>query len=94
VYILSGEDIGGAGILSREDAETALSRCVVPVLLIAARPAALKLPSDQFPFAASGGELTYTCTPPGSGVRAGIDRDEDGVLDGDEEDAGAPAWAS
>jgi hypothetical protein len=33
------------------------------------------------------GELTYTCTPPGSGVRAGIDRDEDGVLDGDEEDA-------
>ena len=35
-----------------------------------------------------GGELTYTCAPPGSGARAGIDRDEDGVLDGDEEDAG------
>ncbi|HEV8577489.1 MAG TPA: hypothetical protein VGX68_00285 [Thermoanaerobaculia bacterium] len=35
------------------------------------------------------GELTYTCTPPGSGVRVGIDRDEDGVLDGDEEDAGS-----
>jgi hypothetical protein len=34
-----------------------------------------------------GGELTYTCTPPGSGARIGIDRDEDGVLDGDEEDA-------
>jgi len=33
------------------------------------------------------GELTYTCTPPGSGVRVGIDRNEDGVLDGDEEDA-------
>jgi DNA-binding beta-propeller fold protein YncE len=33
-----------------------------------------------------GGELTYTCTPPGSGVRIGIDRDEDGVLDGDEGD--------
>lgn len=31
-----------------------------------------------------GGELTCTCTPPGSGERAGIDRDEDGVLDGDE----------
>jgi len=30
------------------------------------------------------GELTYTCVPPGSGARAGIDRDEDGVLDGDE----------
>jgi hypothetical protein len=36
-----------------------------------------------------GGELTYTCTPPGSGIRAGIDRDEDGVLDGDEVDAGS-----
>jgi YVTN family beta-propeller protein len=31
-----------------------------------------------------GQELTYTCTPPGSGVRAGIDRDEDGELDGDD----------
>lgn len=42
-----------------------------------------------------GGELTYTCTPPGSGVRVGIDRDEDGVLDGDEEDAGSdPADAA
>ena len=27
--------------------------------------------------------VTLTCTPPGSGVRIGIDRDEDGVLDGD-----------
>ncbi len=42
-----------------------------------------------------GGELTYTCTPPGSGVRIGIDRDGDGVLDGDEEDAGSnPADAT
>jgi hypothetical protein len=31
--------------------------------------------------------VTYTCTPPGSGVRVGIDRDEDGFLDGDEQDA-------
>jgi hypothetical protein len=30
------------------------------------------------------GETTFTCVPPGSGVRIGIDRDEDGVLDGDE----------
>jgi hypothetical protein len=30
---------------------------------------------------------TYTCAPPGSGVRMGIDRDEDGYLDGDELDA-------
>ncbi len=36
-----------------------------------------------------GGELTFTCTPPGSGVRVGIDRDEDGFLDGDEMDAGS-----
>ena len=43
----------------------------------------------------NGGELTYTCTPPGSGQRVGIDRDEDGVLDGDEEDAGSnPADAA
>ena len=30
------------------------------------------------------GTLTYTCVPPGSGQRMGIDRDLDGVLDGDE----------
>ncbi len=29
-------------------------------------------------------ELTYTCVPPGSGIRMGVDRDLDGVLDGDE----------
>jgi hypothetical protein len=28
--------------------------------------------------------VTFTCVPPGSGVRAGIDRDLDGALDGDE----------
>ncbi len=32
---------------------------------------------------------TYTCAPPGSGVRMAADRDEDGYLDGDEEDAGS-----
>jgi hypothetical protein len=37
----------------------------------------------------SGGEVTYTCLPPGSGVRVGIDRDGDGYLDGDEQDAGS-----
>jgi DNA-binding beta-propeller fold protein YncE len=36
-----------------------------------------------------GGSMTYTCVPPGSGVRMGIDRDEDGALDGDELDAGS-----
>ncbi len=33
---------------------------------------------------AGDGVLTYTCTPPGSGQRIGIDRDLDGALDGDE----------
>ncbi|HYC01268.1 MAG TPA: hypothetical protein VEC57_19200 [Candidatus Limnocylindrales bacterium] len=37
----------------------------------------------------AGQEITYTCTPLGSGVRAGIDRDEDGYRDRDELDAGA-----
>ena len=39
--------------------------------------------------ATSGQELTYTCVPPGSGQRAGVDRDEDGVFDGDELDGGS-----
>jgi len=33
-------------------------------------------------------ELTVTCVPPGSGIRMGIDRDEDGYADRDELDAG------
>lgn len=33
-------------------------------------------------------ELTYTCVPPGSGVRVGLDRDGDGIFDGDEIDRG------
>jgi len=32
--------------------------------------------------AANGGPVTYTCAPPGSGTRMGIDRDSDTVLDG------------
>jgi len=30
------------------------------------------------------GEVTFTCVPPGSGQRIGIDRDDDGILDGDD----------
>jgi hypothetical protein len=37
----------------------------------------------------SGQELTYTAVPVGSGVRMGIDRDEDGYFDRDELDAGS-----
>ena len=35
-----------------------------------------------------GQELTYTCVPAGEGLRAGVDRDEDGFLDRDELDLG------
>ncbi|HVK65653.1 MAG TPA: hypothetical protein VM694_14315 [Polyangium sp.] len=40
-------------------------------------------------FLGSNNSLTYTCVPPGSGVRVGIDRDLDGYLDGDELAAGS-----
>ena len=36
-----------------------------------------------------GAVITYTCTPPGSGFRIALDRDEDGALDGDEIAAGS-----
>lgn len=38
--------------------------------------------------AKNGKTVTYTCTPPGSGTRIALDRDEDGALDGDELNAG------
>ncbi|HWU87570.1 MAG TPA: hypothetical protein VN253_09865, partial [Kofleriaceae bacterium] len=34
-----------------------------------------------------GHPVTYTCVPPGAGERLGVDRDGDGVWDGDERDA-------
>jgi hypothetical protein len=39
--------------------------------------------------ATSGQEITFTCVPPGSGVRIGVDRDEDGFYDQTEIDAGS-----
>jgi hypothetical protein len=36
-----------------------------------------------------GQEVTFTCVPPGSGVRIGIDRDGDSYGDGDEVDGGS-----
>jgi hypothetical protein len=39
--------------------------------------------------ATAGQELTYTCVPPGNGIRMGIDRDEDGFRDQDEVLAGS-----
>ncbi len=45
--------------------------------------------------ATPGQELTYTCVPPGSGARIGVDRDEDGFFDHDELDGGSdPADAT
>jgi hypothetical protein len=35
----------------------------------------------------AGRPVTYTCVPPGSGERIGVDRDGDGAWDGDERDA-------
>ena len=35
-----------------------------------------------------GREATYTCAPPGNGIRLALDRDMDGVYNGDEHDAG------
>jgi hypothetical protein len=32
--------------------------------------------------------VTFTCVPPGSGLRLGVDSDADGAWDGDERDAG------
>jgi DNA-binding beta-propeller fold protein YncE len=42
----------------------------------------------RFQAQTAGQELTYTCVPPGSGRRIGVDRDEDGFFDRDELDAG------
>jgi hypothetical protein len=32
--------------------------------------------------------VTYTCVPPGSGMRIGVDRDLDGIYDGDDKTVG------
>jgi len=39
-----------------------------------------------------GDALTYTCAPPGSGLRMGIDEDLDGFFDADERDASTSPW--
>ena len=37
-----------------------------------------------------GGALTFTCVPPGTGYRIAVDRDDDGVLDGDDPTLDSP----
>ena len=50
-------------------------------------PDSLLRASASLPF----GEVTYTCVPPGSGMRIALDRNEDGVFDDEErETAAAP----
>ncbi len=63
------------GFLYLGDGRFKASRAGVPEIPDALLRATALLP---------GGELTYTCVPPGSGTRIGIDRDEDGILDGND----------
>src|SRR5262249_30371999 len=44
--------------------------------------AALVPGSSLRDLAASGTPITFTCVPPGEGVRIGLDRDGDGIFDG------------
>jgi hypothetical protein len=48
------------------------------------RAAQVLSPAELRAMAAPGSELTYTVVPRGSEIRIGIDRDENGVYDGDE----------
>jgi len=54
-----------------------ISRHRVPTIPDALLRTASRLPD---------GEITYTCTPPGSGVRIGFDRDDDDMLGGKDRD--------
>lgn len=57
-----------------------LSSTTCPRLLVAWSQRAWRSATTHLPH----GEITYTCVPPGSGLRIGLDRDEDGILDGDD----------
>ena len=50
--------------------------------------APISLATLQGQAASAGQQRTFTCVPPGSGERIGIDRDDDGAFDRDEIDAG------
>jgi len=50
---------------------------------------AAEAPVDAEELLAAASALTFTCAPPGSGTRLGIDRDDDGLLDRDELDQGS-----
>jgi hypothetical protein len=65
----------GGGFLSLGDGQFRFSRLGTPAV-----PDRLLRATALLPM----GEITYTCVPPGSGTRMGLDRDEDGVFDGDD----------
>ncbi|MFN8603282.1 MAG: beta-propeller fold lactonase family protein [Candidatus Binatia bacterium] len=50
---------------------------------------AIDLAALRAQVARAGQERTFSCVPPGSGARVGIDRDEDGALDADETASGS-----
>jgi DNA-binding beta-propeller fold protein YncE len=72
---ISGDEAGflymGGGLFARDQ------RGKPPITAAALR----SLSTDD------GRPVTYTCVPPGSGERVGVDRDEDGAWDGDEREA-------
>lgn len=73
--IVKGELLGKSfGGLLKDNKFVFDSRKSVPV----------SLPTLMYAAAVKGNSLTFTCAPPGSGHRMALDRDEDGILDGDE----------
>ncbi|WP_039912642.1 YncE family protein [Cellvibrio mixtus] len=69
---LLGQSVGG---LLKDNGKFALDSRKSPPLSLA---------TLMYASAVKGNTLTFTCAPPGSGYRMALDRDEDGVLDGDE----------
>ena len=69
---LLGQSVGG---LLKDNGKFALDSRKSPPL---------SLSTLMYASAVKGNTLTFTCAPPGSGYRMALDRDEDGVLDGDE----------
>ncbi|MEZ4297599.1 MAG: beta-propeller fold lactonase family protein [Polyangiaceae bacterium] len=74
---LAGAEIGLVYVGAGHFATDRMSQPLVSDIL-------LKLFATQL-----GHPVTYTCAPPGTGERIGVDRDGDGFWDGDERDAGS-----
>jgi YVTN family beta-propeller protein len=58
------------------------------------RAAQIVSPAELRALAAAGSELTYTVVPKGSETRIGIDRNENGIYDGDETPPPPPCYAN